>query len=189
MKTPAEVSMKVQRVAGALSRVSIWNVNQSPSGVFLRGRMVFDFFQQGGVEHIKQKISCFRVFLEKGHRSLVFRPGKKYHVSGEKIAPFQQYKKDHIPARSILKRPSFQNIWSKYLISVYLFLRKIIFHFPSAGKIIFSGKRKIIIPDNTGKIESQRNFFKTIFSGRLENENMVFRAVYTLAHGIIGAGH
>ena len=44
MKTPAEVSMKVQRVAGALSRVLIWNVNQSPSGVFLRGRIVFFLF-------------------------------------------------------------------------------------------------------------------------------------------------
>ena len=44
MKTPEEVSMKVQRVAGPLSMVSIWNVNQSPSGVFLQGRMVFDFF-------------------------------------------------------------------------------------------------------------------------------------------------
>ena len=27
MKTPVKVPMKVQRVAGALSRVSIWNVN------------------------------------------------------------------------------------------------------------------------------------------------------------------
>ena len=41
-------------------------------------------------------------------------------------------------------------------------------------KIIFSGKRNIIFPDNTRKI----NFFgKTIFSGRLEKENMVFPAV------------
>ena len=27
METPVEVSMKVQRVSGVLSRVSIWNVN------------------------------------------------------------------------------------------------------------------------------------------------------------------
>ena len=43
MKMPSEVSMKVQRVAGALSRVLIWNVNQSASGVFLLSRMVFFF--------------------------------------------------------------------------------------------------------------------------------------------------
>ena len=47
-------------------------------------------------------------------------------------------------------------------------------------KIIFSGKENIIFPDNTRKIIFQRNFFgKTIFSGRLEKENMVFRAVVT----------
>ena len=44
--------------------------------------------------------------------------------------------------------------------------------------IIFSGKRNIIFPDNTRKIIFQRYFFgKTIFSGRPEKENMVFRAV------------
>ena len=46
------------------------------------------------------------------------------------------------------------------------------------GKIIFSGKRNIIFPNNTRKIKFQRDFFgKTIFSGRLQKENMVFRAV------------
>ena len=36
----------------------------------------------------------------------------------------------------------------------------------------------MIFPDNTRKIIFQRNFFgKTIFSGRLETENMVFHAV------------
>ena len=45
-------------------------------------------------------------------------------------------------------------------------------------KTIFSGKRNVIFPDNTRKIIFQCNFSgKTIFSGRLEKENMVFRAV------------
>ena len=45
-------------------------------------------------------------------------------------------------------------------------------------KIIFSGKRNIIFPDNTRKIIFQRNFFgKTIFSERLEKENIIFCAV------------
>ena len=43
---------------------------------------------------------------------------------------------------------------------------------------IISGKRNIIFPDNTKKIIFQHNSFgKTIFSGRPEKENMVFRAV------------
>ena len=62
-----------------------------------------------------------------------------------------------------------------------VFFRKIIFHFPSGGKIIFSGKRNIIFAYNTKMIKSQRDFFgKTILSGRLEKENMVFRAVLML---------
>ena len=79
-----------------------------------------------------------------------------------------------MPARSFSKRPSFQNIWRKYHISVY-FLRKIILHFPSGGKIIFSGKRNIIFPDNTKKFTFQRELFgKTIFSGRLEKQKYDF---------------
>ena len=45
-------------------------------------------------------------------------------------------------------------------------------------QIIFSGKRNMILPDNTRKIIFPGDFFgKTIFSGRLEKENMIFRAV------------
>ena len=43
---------------------------------------------------------------------------------------------------------------------------------------MFSGKRNITFPNNTKKVIFQRYFFgKTILSGRLEKENMVFRAV------------
>ena len=39
----------------------------------------------------------------------------------------------------------------------------------------------MIFPDNTRKIIFQRDFFrKTIFSGRLEKENMVFRALFKI---------
>ena len=44
-------------------------------------------------------------------------------------------------------------------------------------RIIFSGKRNIIFPDNTRMIIFQHNLSgKTIFSGRLEKENMVIFA-------------
>ena len=49
------------------------------------------------------------------------------------------------------------------------------------NKIIFSGKRNIIFPDNTRKVIFQCDFFgNTIFSKHLEKENMVFRAVLIL---------
>ena len=60
-----------------------------------------------------------------------------------------------------------------------IFKERSSFIFRLTCKIIFSGKRNIIFPDNTRKIIFQRNFFgKTIFSGRLEKENMVFRAAF-----------
>ena len=59
-----------------------------------------------------------------------------------------------------------------------IFKERSSFIFRLTCKVIFSGKRNIIFPDNTRNIIFQRNFFgKTIFSGRLENENMVFHAV------------
>ena len=60
------------------------------------------------------------------------------------------------------------------------------FIFRPRCKIIFSGKRIIIFLDNTRKIKFQRNFVgKTIFSGRLGKENMVFRAVISLQVGSV----
>ena len=94
MKTPAEVSMKVQRVAGALSRVLIWNVNQSPSGVFLRGRIVFFFVffvfflaRRRGTYQKKYHVSYY--FFRETSALSFFVQGKKNHVSGKKIPPFQ----------------------------------------------------------------------------------------------------
>ena len=99
-----------------------------------------------GFPKLKQEIFCFRVFLEKGHPSLVFRPGKKYYVFRKKYHLFRWYRKDHI------------------FIFPCIFLRKIIFHFPPGSKIIFSGKRKIIFPGNRRKIKFRFNFSgKTIY--------------------------
>ena len=59
-----------------------------------------------------------------------------------------------------------------------IFTERSSFIFCLTCKVIFAGKRNIIFPNNTRKIMFQRNFFgKTIFSGCLEKENMVFRAV------------
>ena len=96
---------------------------------------------------------------------------KKYHLS-------RWYRKGHVPAWPCLRRPSFQKVWRKYHISVYRFWERLAFIFRLRCKIIFFGKRNIVFPDNTRKIIFQRDFFgNTIFSGRLEKENMVFGAV------------
>ena len=60
---------------------------------------------------------------------------------------------------------------------MYFFREILSFIFRLKNKIIFSGKRNIVFPDNTRKILFQCDFFgKTIFSGRLEKEN-IFGAV------------
>ena len=78
-----------------------------------------------------------------------------------------------------------KTIFSEHLKKIYfqVFFWKISsFLLCLKNKIIFSGKRNIIFPDNTRKIIFQCNFFgKTIFSKHLEKENMVFRAVWIVS--------
>ena len=86
---------------------------QPPVGIFLRDRIVLDFFQQGGVEHIKQKTSCFHVFLGKGYPSPVSHPGKKYHVFGKRYLLFRQ----HCMKKRILVIRKFVKSAEKIIIS------------------------------------------------------------------------
>ena len=121
-----------------------------------------------------QKISC----ISWERSSFIFRPKKKYHVFGERIPSFQIIQEISYSCAIVLKRLSFQNIWRKYNISMYFFRERSSFIFCQRNKIIFSGKRNIIFPNNTRKIIFRGNFlWKTIFSGRLEKENMVFHSV------------
>ena len=127
------------------------------------------------------------------HRSYINISSRKNHVSVYflgRVIPLSfsdQGKNTTFPGstRKILSRRG--PFWKDHLFRTIeeniifpcTFLRKIIFHFPSRGKIIFSGKRNIIFPDNTRKIKFQSDFFgKTIISRRLEKENMVFCAVF-----------
>ena len=95
--------------------------------------------------------------------SFTFYPMKTDHVFGKKYHLSRLYKKDHVPALPFLEKPSFQRVWRKYHISMYL-LRKITFIFCLRCKIIYSGKRIITFPDNISDSMFQCNFFgKTIF--------------------------
>ena len=177
MKTPVKISMKVQRIAGALSRVSIWNANHLYV-YFCRIGSSLIFFAGGCVTYQIENIMFPRISWE-GSSLSHFPSRKKIPCFREKNTTFPD------SARKIMSRcdPSWKDhlfrTFEENIIFLCIFLRKTIFHFPSEGKIIFSGKINIIFPDNTRKIKFQRNFFgKTIFSGRLEKENMVFHAVY-----------
>ena len=147
---------------------------QSPFGVFLRNKIIFGFFGRETWHHVRntftctQKILCLHVFLEKGRPSLSLK-GKKIMFSGKKIPSFQIIQEISCPSAVLFEKTIFSEHLKKISFFCVFFLRKIIFHFPSRGKIIFSGKGNIIFPDNTRKIIFQRDIFgKTIFSGRLE---------------------
>ena len=126
MKTPIEVSMNAHRKLLELfleyqSRKSIIF-----TCIFAGQSHLWFFFDRGVWRHVfntrtcAENISYFHVFFEKHHLSLSAQ-GRNIMFWGEKYNLSRQYKKDHIPACDFLKRPSFQNIWKKYHISVYFF--------------------------------------------------------------------
>ena len=112
----------------------------------------------------------------------IFCPKKKY---------FQE-KRNNIFA-DITRKTIFQcdffrkTIFSEHLkkISYFykLFGERSSFLFRLKNKIIFSGQRNIIFPDNTRKIIFQWDFFRKItFTEQLEKENMVFRTVVSFGN-------
>ena len=109
--------------------------------------------------------------------SFTFCPGKKY-VFGKKIPSFQIIQERSCAGAALFGKAIFSESLKKISYFRVFFWERSSFIFRLRCKIIFSGKRNIIFPDNTRKIIFQHNFFgKTIFSGRLEKENMVFHAV------------
>ena len=110
--------------------------------------------------------------------SLTSCPRKEYHVFAKEIPSLQIIEEWSCPGVALFEKTIFSESLKKISYFRVFFWERSSFIFRLRCKIIFSGKRNIIFPDNTRKIIFQRNFFgKTIFSGRLEKENMVFRAV------------
>ena len=85
---------------------------------------------------------------------------KLSYIREKKCNLFWWYKKNHIPVQFFLERPSFENIWRKYHISMY-FLRNSSFIFRLKSKIIFSGKR-----DSSFLMTQERSYSSTIFLER-----------------------
>ena len=126
------------------------------------------FFIRWAMHHVSMYFllgkAVFR-FLPRAKRSCFREKNTIFPDNARKIMCRHLWK-DHI-----FRRPEENIIFPR------IFKERSSFIFHLTCKII-SGKRNIIFPDNTKKIIFQHNLFgKTIFSGRPEKENMVFRAV------------
>ena len=157
----------------------------SPLGVYFRGIFVFLPGWQCHACNAYARIQkiYFHAFFDKDH--LLSFPPK------ENIPYFLEKRNTIFPdiTKKIMFRREFfgKTIFSEHLkkISYFqvFFWERSSFLLCLKNKIIFSGKRNIIFPDNTRKIIFQCDFFpKIIFSKHLEKENMVFRAVCILAY-------
>ena len=110
--------------------------------------------------------------------SLAFHPKKKYYVFGKKNTIFPDNTTKIMSQRGTFWKDHFSERLKKISYFRVFFWERSSFIFRLRGKIIFSGKRNIIFPDNTKKIIFQLDFFgKIIFSGRQAKENMVFHGV------------
>ena len=124
-----------------------------------------------------QKISYFHVFFEKDHLSLSVQ--EKISYFWEKNTIFQIIQEMSYPSSALFEKTIFSERLKKISYFRVFFWERSSFIFRLRGKIIFSRKRNIILPGHTRKIIFHRKFCeKTIFSGRLEKENVVFRAVF-----------
>ena len=143
----------------------------------------FFFFDRGAWRHVCNNRTCTlqtsypHVFLAKGYSSLSSQ-GKNIMFLGKKNTIFPDNTRNSMSQRNPYWKDHLFGAFEENIIFPCIFLERSSFIFRLRGKIIFSGKRNIIFPDNIRKIIFQPRFFgKTIFSGCLEKENMVFRAV------------
>ena len=156
IKTSIKVSTKVQRIIGSLSRMSIWNVNQYGISIeilyFLRWMSSFIIF------------SC--IFWLRS--SFIFCLKKKYIIfSGEKIPSIQILEKDQTPLQFFWK-DNILRIFEKSIIFPCIFLRKIIFLFPSKEWGHIFEKKEISSLLIIQERSYSRAIFETIFSEHLE---------------------
>ena len=126
------------------------------------------------VVHRKYHISMY--FLRKVISD--FLPKERISCFREKIPSFQIIQERSCPGPALFEKTIFPESLKKISYFQVFFWERSSFIFRLRCKIIFSGKRNITFPNNTSKIINLAQIFgKTIFSGRPEKENMVFRAV------------
>ena len=140
MKTPVKVSMKVQRIAEALSRVSIQNVNQLQVH-FCGIRSSLISFWQGACSILNKKYHVSVYFLRNViSLSLICRPGKKYHVYGKKIPPFQIVQERSYPSAILFGKIIFSEHLKKISYFRVFFLERLSFIFRLVVRSYFREK-------------------------------------------------
>ena len=117
MERPVKISVKVQRIPGALSRVSIQNFNHLQ--VYFCGIIPpLTFFDRGAWPQVcntctcTQKISYFHVIPEEGGLSLSTQE-KSIMFSGGKKSSFQIIQEISCPSAALSEKTSFQDVWKK----------------------------------------------------------------------------
>ena len=164
MKTLMNISIKVQRIVGFLSRMQS-RMSITFKCIFLGEDHLWFFLQKGNIIFVTfihmyiytENVLFPCIFWERS--SFIFRPKKKYYIfQKKKITIFADNTWKIIFHRDF--------IWKDHL---FVWEMSSLF-FCLKSKIIFSGKRNIIFPDNTaGKITLECDFFgKTIFSEDLK---------------------
>ena len=111
-----------------------------------------------------------------------FLPREKILCFLEEIPSFQIIQERSCAGAALFGKIIFSDGLKEISYLCVFFCERSSFIFRPRYKTIFSGKINIMLLDNARKIIFQRNVFgKTIFSGRLEKENMVFRAVFVIS--------
>ena len=125
---------------------------------------------------VHRNCHIFMYFLRK--TASHFLPREEIRCFWGKIPSFQIIQERSCAGVILFGKTIFSESLKKIYFCVF-FSERSSFIFRLRYKIIFSGKRNVIFPNNTKKIIFQRNIFgNTVFSGCLEKENIVFRAVW-----------
>ena len=145
MKTPVKVSVKVQRIAGALSRMLIQIVNH-PLVYFWGIRPSLIFLTEGRGATFATPVRVYRnvIFpcISWEGPPLAFCPGKKYHVFGGKNTIFSNNTRKMMCQRGLFWKDHLFREFEENILFLCIFSKKIIFHFsPRVQNHIF-GKKK-----------------------------------------------
>ena len=144
----------------------------SSLGAFFGKRSSLLFWQKGNFIFVEKRNATFTNIQKTSYLHVFFSPVKKYSIFGKKKCHLSSwYKKDHIPVQFFWKDHLFRT-FEENIIFPCIFWERSSFIFRPKYKVIFSGKRNIIFPDNKRrKIIYQYYFFvveKTIFSEHLK---------------------
>ena len=162
MKTPVKVSMKVQRIAGALCRVSIQNVNHLQ--VYFCGiRSSLISFWQGACNILNRKYHVPVYFLRNViSLSLSFTvQGKNITFTGKKIPPFQIVQERSYPSVILFGKTIFSEHLKKISYFRVFFLERLSFIFRLVVRSYFREKEISSFP-----IRQERSYSSAIFLER-----------------------